>query len=289
MTTTYIALTSLRNRFPCALAAAALILATPVAFAQANALPPTTPSGKPLAFTIVSIKRHGNAPGGGKEGCYVDECHFVDRPLLAFIMIAYNLSRQSVVGDPLPGDSNLFDLDAKIDLADLPAIPLSSRQLVDMLQPVLADRFQLRVHPEMRTRPVYNIVLAKGGLKMTESASPAPASPGGPASPTGTSPGSCYHTSVGDGLRIERDCTMNDIRNILEGPSGRYLIDKTGLPSRYDFELHWTPDNTPPDSPLTGGPSIFTAVQEQLGLKLESANAPADVLVIDSAQPPTPN
>ncbi len=201
-------------------------------------------------------------------------------------MIAYNLTQNRILGDPLPGDSDLFDLDAKIDPADLPATPLSSRQLFDMLQPVLADRFQLRVHHEMRTLPVYLIVVAKGGLKMKESAPPAPDSP---ASSTGTSPGSCYHTSVGNGLRVERDCTVNDIRNILEGPSGRYLIDKTGLTGRYDFDLHWTPDDTPADSPLAGGPSIFTAVEEQLGLKLESAKVPVDVLVIDSAQKPTPN
>ena len=289
VTRTHSALTSLCNRFHCTLLAAALTLVAPFALAQSNALPPTKPSGKPLAFTIVSIKRHGNAPRGGMEGCYVDGCHFVDRPLLAFIMVAYDLSRESVLGDPLPGDSDLFDLDAKIDPADLPATPLSSRQLADMQQSVLADRFQLRVHHEMRTLPVYNIVLAKGGLKMKESAPPAPATPGSPASPTGTPPGSCYHTSVGNGLRVEHDCTMNDIRTILEGPSSRRLIDKTGLAGRYDFELHWTPDNTPADSPLAGGPSIFTALQEQPGLKLESAKASADVLVVDSVQPPTPN
>jgi uncharacterized protein (TIGR03435 family) len=82
---------------------------------------------------------------------------------------------------------------------------------------------------------------------------------------------------------------MDDIRNILEGPAGRYIVDKTGITGHYDFELHWTPDNTPADSPLAGGPSIFTAVQEQLGLKLESSTAPVDALVIDSAQPPSPN
>jgi uncharacterized protein (TIGR03435 family) len=265
------------------------MLANPIALAQSDALLPTTPTGKPLAFTVVSIKRHWNAPRGGMEGCYVDSCHFVDRPLLAFIMLAYNLSQKTVIGDPLPGDSDLFDLDAKVDPVDLPPTPLSSRQLAEILIPVLADRFQLRVHHETRTRPVYNIALAKGGLKMKESAPPAPTTPGSPASPTGTPPASCYHTSVGNGLRVERDCTMNDIRNILEGPSGRYLIDKTGLAGRYDFELHWMPDNTLPESPLTGDPSIFTAVQEQLGLKLEPANAPVDVLVIDSAQPPSPN
>jgi uncharacterized protein (TIGR03435 family) len=272
-----------------ALLAAALTLAVPAALAQSDAQPPTTPSGKPLAFAIVSIKRHGNATGNGKEGCYIDSCHFVDRPLLAFIMVAYHLSQKPVHGDPLAGDSDLFDLDAKIDPADLPATPLSSHQLADMLQPVLADRFQLRVHHETRILPVYNIVLAKGGLKMKESAPSLLAAPGGPASPTGTSPETCYHTSVGSGLRVERDCTVSDIKNILEGPAGRYLIDKTGLTGRYDFELHWTPDDTPADSPFSGGPSIFTAIQEQLGLKLESASAPVDVLVIDSAKYPSPN
>ena len=103
------------------------------------------------------------------------------------------------------------------------------------------------------------------------------------------SPGTCHHTSVGSGLRVERDCTMNDIKNILEDPSGRFVIDKTGLSGRYDFELHWTPDDTAADSTLAGGPSIFTAAQEQLGLKLESASAPVDVLVVDSAEQPSPS
>jgi uncharacterized protein (TIGR03435 family) len=96
-------------------------------------------------------------------------------------------------------------------------------------------------------------------------------------------------TSVGNGIRVEHDCSMDDVRNILEGPSRRRLIDRTGLTGRYDFDLHWTPDDTPVDSPRADGPSIFTAVQEQLGLKFESATAPVEVLVIDSAQQPTPN
>jgi len=259
-------------------ALAAFILAAPLALAQSNPPPPTSPSGKPLAFSIVSIKRHGSAAGGGMEGCYVDGCHFVDRPLLAFIMVAYNLSQKPILGDPLPGDSDLFDLDAKIDPADLPATPLSSQQLAQMLQPVLADRFKLRVHHQTRTLPVYNIVLAKGGLKMNESAPPTP-----------PPPGRCITRSVGNGSRVEQNCTINDIRNILEGPTGRTVVDKTGLTGHYDFKLHWTPDNTPADSPLAGGPSIFTAVQEQLGLKLEPSTAPLDVLIIDSAEKPSEN
>lgn len=287
MTRTHSNLISRRNRFLCSLAAAILALAASLALAQSDVLPP--PSGKRLTFTIVSIKRHGDAPAGGMEGCYVDGCHYVARPLLAFIMVAYDLSRKPILGNPLPGDSDLFDLDAKIDPSDLPATPLTSRQLADMLQPVLADRFHLRVHLETRTLPAYNIVLAKGGLKMKESAQPAPAPLGSPTSATGAPPGRCSPKSVGNGIRIERGCTMNDVRNILEGPTGRYVVDKTGLAGRYDFDLHWTPDDTPADSPLANGPSIFTAVQEQLGIKLEPTSAPVEVLVIDSAQPPTPN
>ncbi len=290
MTPAQSALIARRNQFVCTLAAATLTLAAPLALAQSGPPPPITPSGKPLAFTIVSIKRHGNASGGaGIEGCSVDHCHFVARPLLAFIMTAYNLSLKPILGNPLPGDSDLFDLDAKIDPADLPATPLSPRQLADMLQPVLADRFQLHVHHETRNLPVYNIVLAKGGLKMKESVPAAPMAAGSPTSPAIAPPRRCTPKSVGNGLRVEHDCTISDIRNILEGPTGRYVIDKTGLAGRYDFELRWTPDDTPADSPLAGGPSIFTAVEEQLGLKLEPATAPVDVLVIDHAEQPSPN
>ena len=199
-------------------------------------------------------------------------------------MVAYNLSQKPILGDPLPGDSDLFDLDAKIDPADLPATPLSSRQLADMLQPVLADRFQLRVHHETRTLPVYNIVLAKGGLKMKESAPPAPAAPGSPASPTGTPPRRCFAKSVGNGSRVEHDCTMNDIRNILEGPSGRYLIDKTGLTGHYDFELHWTPDDTPADSPLAGGPSSSPPSRSS---SASSSNPPPPRSTSSSSTPPS--
>lgn len=288
MATARSALISPRNRFRWMIAAAALALATPLILAQSNTPPPTAPSGKPLAFTIVSIKPHGNAPEGN-EGCNVDACRFVDRPLRAFLMVAFGLSDKHLLGGPSWSYEDRFDLDAKIDPSDVPSMPLSARELAEMLQPVLGDRFQLRAHHETRTFPVYNIVLAKGGLKMKESAPPAPAASANPASPADMATRSCYPTSLGNGLRVERNCTIQDIARILEGPSGRSLVDKTGSTGRYDFELRWTPDNTPADSSLAGDPSIFTAVQEQLGLKLEPSTAPLDVLVIDSAEKPAAN
>jgi len=264
--------------------AAILLLAASPTLAQSNPPPPASPSGKPLAFTIVSIRPHGNAPAaGGSEGCNIDRCHFAERPLLAFIMVAYNLSAKAIIGDPLSGDADLFDLDAKIDPADMPATPLTSAQLAAMLQPILADRFQLRVHRETRTFSVYDLVITKGSVKMKESA------PGSSTRPASAPLTGCYHTSIGNGLRIEHDCTMQDIANILQGPSGRTIVDKTKLTGRYDLDLHWTPDNTPADSPIAGGPSILNALQEQLGLKLEPSIAPLEVLIVDSAQKPSPN
>jgi uncharacterized protein (TIGR03435 family) len=80
-----------------------------------------------------------------------------------------------------------------------------------------------------------------------------------------------------------------DLEDMLRFATGRTVIDKTGITTRYDFELRWTPDNTPADSPEASAPSIFTALQEQLGLKLEPATAPLDILVIDSAERPSEN
>ena len=258
------------------LAAASLLLGTPFALAQPPAAtsPPTTPSGKPLAFTIVSIRPHGNAPPG-PEGCTVDACHFIDVPLHALINAAYSISGKLIFGGPSWMNEDRFDIDAKIDPADLPTPPPTRLQLIEMLQPVLVDRFQLRVHHETRTFPAYNLVLAKGGSKLKLST----AAPGGP----------CGVSSQGNGIFVLRNCWMDAIAHALWTPSGRTVIDKTGLTGRYDCEIHWTPDNTPADSPLAAGPSIFTAVQEQLGLKLEPSTAPLDVLVIDSAQKPSQN
>lgn len=212
------------------------------------------------------------------EGCNVDSCRFVNITLRFLIDAAYNLPDKFIVGGPTWAYSDNFDLDAKIDPADLPATPATRRQLVDMLQPVLADRFQLRVHHEMRSFPVYNLVLARGGSRLK----PAALAPGTPAGP-------CQIGSKGNGFSSLHNCWMDAIARFLSSPSGRFVVDKTGLSGRYDFELHWTPDDTPADSAVAGGPSIFTAVQEQLGLKLEPSTAPLDVLVIDSAEKPSPN
>lgn len=260
--------------------AIAIFLTTPLALAQS--VVPAAASGKQLAFSVISIRPHD--PNNTTTVDHVaPDCHeiTVTNLTLGFLVSnAYNLKEQRfLVGGPSWIDTARFDLQARLDPADVPAAKLTEDQCFALLQPVLADRFQLKVHHESRPILVYNIVVAKGGLRMKESSPP-----------TGSAqPLPCRIDEARIGSAIVRSCPMEAITHLLEDGPNRYVVDKTGLSGRYDFELHWTPDNTPADSPLAGGPSIFTAVQEQLGLKLEPSTAPLDILVIDSAQKPTPN
>jgi len=172
-----------------------------------------------------------------------------------------------------------FDVSAKADPAVLEAwkkLPPAEqqKQLRQMVQKMLADRFHLREHTEKRDMPVYALVVAKGGAKLTPSPPDPPADRG---------------LQVDLGLIAGRGLTMDTLAQMLwtrRELGSRKVIDRTGLTGKYDLKLKWTPEGDPADA---GGPSIFTAIQEQLGLKLEPAKAPMDVVVIDHIEKPTAN
>ena len=165
-----------------------------------------------------------------------------------------------------------------------------------MFQALLADRFKLKVHPETREQPVYALVIAKNGPKLTEAKS-------GDTYPNGikdafdghTGPGvvnSSKHRIAGQAIPI------STLVMILTQTVDRTVMDKTALTGKYDLKLDWTPETAASTSPGTdsavpppddSGPSIFTAIQDQLGLKLEPAKAQVEVLVIDHVEQPSPN
>ncbi|MDP9051940.1 MAG: TIGR03435 family protein, partial [Acidobacteriota bacterium] len=147
-----------------------------------------------------------------------------------------------------------------------------------MTQALLADRFQLKAHQETRELPVFNLVIAKGGPKFKASDK--------------------NGTSIDSGnTRIHvqgSDNTIDLLVRALAQALGRVVVDKTGIDARYDLTLRWTPDNVP--APMLNGapdpnpaPNIFTAIQEQLGLKLEPAKGAVPVLVIDRVEMPSEN
>jgi uncharacterized protein (TIGR03435 family) len=256
-------------------AVAVISLTSP--FARSQRAPATE-----LRFEVASIKLSN--PGQDEIRIDVEGRHFNTRntTLLYLVQFAYGFHAGQVVGGPQGRDSQRYDIAAEADAQ-------TENQGVDtwkpMLQKLLEDRFKLRVHHEQRERSVFAVVVAKSGQKLTKNA----ASPDGHAD---------FSHSDGKGRVVAQNATMADFAGMLQDFVFRdqSVVDHTHLVGRFDFTLAFTPDqaeyrgrysNLPlsDDSP----PSFYTAIQEQLGLKLESAKVPVDVLVIDQFERPSDN
>jgi len=276
-----------------------------------------------LAYDVATIKLNtsgdgmmrigglGTGPGGG---------HFrvTNLPLRQLIILAYADRSQ---GPPAPGggpgvaitggpswiNTDRYDIEARPEQGFIPTV----EQAQKMLQALLEERFGLQVRHETKDGPIYALTVAKGGLKAKKSADQTPLNfeaptPGGPAggppppppapfNPGGPMPRGMMMVGIGQ-LRATAQ-TMSGFAGLLTGSAGRKVVDRTSLEGLYDFELNWTPDqipaNLPADAPFPrpdpNGPSIFTALQEQLGLKLESATGPLESIVIESVHKPTEN
>jgi uncharacterized protein (TIGR03435 family) len=195
--------------------------------------------------------------------------------VLILIRIAYDVQGYQIAGAPRWLGDQFYDIAAKAGGESAP----TQAELRQMLQKLLADRFQLKVRRETRELPVYALVVGKGGILMKES---------GP---------DARHSFMipGPGRWKVSKLNMGHLAGDLTREVGRTVVDLTGLTGSYDFTLEWTPEQAsvpspdgaaPPDA---GGPSIFTAVQQQLGLKLESRKHPIDMLIIDQVEKPSAN
>lgn len=218
-------------------------------------------------------------------------------PLQLLLREACGVGDDRILGAPGWVKTDRFDIQAKVDGADVPKLsklPMEQRRL--MLVPLLAERFGLKFHHETRELPVYALVIAKGGSRLKESKTPdTTASEGPPRRMT------MIH---GRGSIEGQGSSIENLAHVLSEQLGRTIIDKTGLAGTYDYTLNWTPDDAPPmgggpaggppggdnaPPPDAGGPSVFAAIQEQLGLKLESQKGPVDVVVIDHIEAPSGN
>ena len=221
--------------------------------------------------------------------------------LQLLIRSAYGVEDNQILGAPSWIGSDQYDIQAKIDEADVESFAKldpkqASKMRMQMLQGLLSDRFKLALHRETRELPVYALVVAKGGLKLQE-AKEGDTYPNGIKAPDGHPSGGMMR--MGRGELAAQALPVGSLISILTQQLGRHIEDKTGLTGKYDFTLKWTPDEA--ESPMfrgalgggasapapdANGPSIFTALQEQLGLKLESQKGPVEVLVIDHAEKP---
>ncbi len=269
-----------------------------------------------LAFDVVSIKPNSsgdnrrmiqNPPAGRFATTNV--------PLRQLIVLAYGDA--STGGPPpnleitgLPGwaTTDGYDVQAQPEAG----LQSTAKQKQEMLQSMLEDRFKLKILRETKDAPVYALVVGKDGVKAKLSedqtpfnlngpppggpppAGPPPPPPGGPAAITGPVPRGMIMMGVGQ-LRAGAQ-SMATFAGLLSGQAGRKVVDKTGVTGLYDIDLRWTPDQMPNGAPPPPGLAIdptgvglFTAIQEQLGLRLVSETGKVDTFVVESVQRPTEN
>ncbi len=293
----------MQRRIRFSIFALAVALAAPVVFAQ-QVMPPSSAAdgGKGAdahivipTFDVISVKPNKDSPGtrmqftpDGLRGTGVT---------VRFLLYEGfgGINGNQVINEPAWASTDGFDIEAKVLPADVPTLAkMTFEQRRTMFQSILADRFKLVVHHETREMPVYVLSVAKGGVKFKETTPDNPA-----AAPRRRG------TMINRGKITSTDAQMSTLVTILSRQLGRPVIDKTGLTGDYDFTLEYTPDDggpppsttpRPPDgstAPAAGAPdpgvSIFTALQEQMGLKLESTKGPVDVVVIDHIEKPAEN
>jgi uncharacterized protein (TIGR03435 family) len=257
-----------------------------------------SPGFAQLTFEVASIKPSSPdtqggfiqfMPGGGLKMSGI--------PLRGMITFAYDVRDFQVSGAPGWAVTEGFDVTARAErsVPDGPDDPAKMTdeqqktmrdQVAERLRALLADRFQLVVHKETKEQPIYALVVSKNGAKLNE---------------VKAVQGARQGMRMGRGRLEAFAAPLEMLVATLSSVTGRPVVDKTGLAGKYDFVLEWTPDagadaraqgfgdgvNEP--APAPGGPTIFTALQEQLGLRLESHKGPVPNIVIDRAEKPSEN
>ena len=269
------------------------------AVAAGSSFPQTVPRSDAAhnaqpAFDVVSIHPNNYDRSNHSHIYYsLGDSHFrsVNTTAIEIIQWAYEVPDSRILNAAAWTSSAKYDIEAKSDTAaDAHFHALSTtvarREKSKMVQALLHDRFHLSAHIETRELPVYDLVVAKGGPKFS-------AVQDAPKHIDSTSRGGSATLTITSSTHA-----LNDLAELLYRYTGRVVIDKTGLTGNYTLALHFALlDDSRASIAASGlseaaqdtGPSVFTAVKEQLGLELKSGKAPVDVLVIDHIDRPTEN
>jgi uncharacterized protein (TIGR03435 family) len=285
---------------------------------EAQATPPFSPSDKLPTFEVATVKpnksgtnfiRFQTQPGGRFNAENV--------PVRELLRFAFQLQPYQIEGGPGWITSDRFDVIAKAEGEQPPLGPGQVGPIQLMMRSLLAERFGLVYHTATKEMPIFALMLArpdgKLGPKLTTSTTDCAAlfaarRGGGPGGPPGPPPPPGLGEKVPCGFRVSPgnmaggSSPISQLAQFLSQSMGRPVIDKTGLAGNFDFEVSFTPDQLPPQGvggPPPGvpppppvdpnGPSLQTALQEQLGLKLDSQRGPVAMFVIDKIEQPTPD
>ena len=220
-------------------------------------------------FEVAAIKPSNADPGASGIHTANGRLTANNVTLKRCIMGAYAVGPNQIFGGPDWLDSDRFEITAKAEQR------VGDGVLMTMLQTLLADRFQLVLHREAKPIEAYVLEVAKNGPKLEK----------------GDAQGA--KTNNGRGEIVARNATMDRLAEILSRQIDLPVMNHTGLEGVFNFRLQWTPENASPPKPADGavieGPSLFTAIQEQLGLRLHAQKVPVEVLVIDHVEKPSEN
>ncbi|HEY2470829.1 MAG TPA: TIGR03435 family protein [Terracidiphilus sp.] len=257
------------------IATVALLISPIVVFSQK---PNTAPS-----FDVATIKPVDSGPKSGRYIVMQGPHRFVEKDytLKLLIAAAYNLNPKAVAGGPSWMELEHYDILAVTPGEKQP----SHNDQMAMLRTLLSERFKLSFHREPRVFPIYVLEVAKSGSKLKEST----------AAPTEQPAliSTVYPQRI---LLPARNASMTDFVSVLQRAIlDRPVVDKTGLGGRYDFDLEWPLDESqfggdvPPAASDAPEPGFFTAIQQQLGLRLEATRGPVEAIVVDHAEHPSAN
>jgi uncharacterized protein (TIGR03435 family) len=238
---------------------------------QADAAVPKLP-----AYDVVSIRL--NKSGSGSTDVESNDNRYFAKnvSLKDLLENAYGIKKDLISGVTGPIASARFDVEAKIVDRDPDALKkLTGRQYGQMLLPFLVERFQLKAHTETKTLPVYELVVIKDGPKFKQSEDDMHGS------------GTSVHGGHDGKELTAHNLSMTSLASSLTNEVHRTVIDKTGLTGKYDLGMKWSADDG--TAAADSVPSIFTALPEQLGLKLQAGKGPVETLVVDSVEMPSEN
>lgn len=280
-----------------------VIVVTPPAPLAASAQQPVQASASRESdlpsFDVVSVKTNrSNSPNQSMRLLPGGRAVVTNTPLHRLILTAYELFAQQLVGGPGWVESDRFDIVAQSSEDFEPSVPggpPGRAQL--MLQRLLAERFNLAVHTETREQPVYELTMARADGRLGPRISPAKIDCMAAMIAAGRGKGempppSQCGGSGGSGRISMRGAIMPSFVRSLSGLTGRIVQDRTGLTGGFDFDLEFTPEPggaAETSAPAANGGSIFTALEEQLGLKLRPVRGQVQVVVIDRVEQPTEN
>ena len=242
--------------------------------------PKSLAADAPMTFEVATIKPSDPARPTGPGITMRPPDVITMGTTLGYLMgFAYDMHARQIVGGAPWVESEKYDIVGRPQAAGVP----SMTQFRALLRNLIEERFKLKTHREKRNLPAYALLVGSNGPKMSRNET----NPNGP-------PGAGFKAP---GVMFVSNATMGDFATVMQGNVlDRPVLDRTGLQGRFDFTLNWTPDESqfrgtgvqvPPAPADAKLPGLFTAIQEQIGLRFESVTAPVEVIVIDGAEKPS--